>query len=198
MSVSHDATRLSRRTTLASLGASVIAFAGSRTSMSAQGMPDLATHPATGVWLSMLPQPEGAAPVANPTILSADGSVVVVAPVTRSGPQGVTIASSGIGRWESTGERSVHFTVVQALSTPEGAYLGTMTIDAYPHVSDDGLTLIDDSPDSHLTIRDPGGNVISSNADAHIRVAQPLMGTRFEVGASGGPPATPDVGTPVS
>lgn len=196
--MSHGSNRVSRRTTIAALGAGCIAFAGSRTGMSAQGTPDMADHPAAGVWLSMLPQPEGAAPVANPTIFSSDGSVVVVAPVTRSGPNGVTIASSGIGRWESTGERSIHFTVVQVLSTPDGAYVGTMTIDAYPHVSDDGLTLIDDSPDSHLTIHDPGGNVVSSNADAHIRVTQPLMGTRFEVGAPGLPGSTPAAGTPVS
>jgi hypothetical protein len=52
--------------------------------------------------------------------------------------RGVVLQGTAIGVWEPTGERSVHLTYVQALSDLNGTYLGTLTRDANPEVSDDG------------------------------------------------------------
>lgn len=53
------------------------------------------------------------------------------------------------------------------------------------------MTFIDDSPESHVTIRDPVGNVVSLTEGA--RVTQPVTGTRIVVGSPGFPEATPTV-----
>lgn len=136
-----------------------------------------------------MPGAPDAPAVANVSINTGDGFVVNMAPVARSGPQGITIASGAAGVWESTGERSSHFTVVQTLSNPDGLYLGTLTIDGFPTVSEDGMTFIDDSPESYVTIRDPAGNVVSVIEGA--RVAQPVTGTRIVTGSPGFPESTP-------
>ncbi len=121
-----------------------------------------------------------------------------MAPVTRVGPKGVTIASSGVGRWESTGERDCHFRVVQVLSNHAGDYLGTLTIDGHLTVSEDGLTVIDNSPESQGVIRDPVGKVVSTINDRRdknpvksIRIGLEAGNLPFEMLASGVPEAIP-------
>ncbi len=183
---------VSRRTALAAFGVAGVGLALTAPSIGAiaqETSSTMAKHPMVGVWLALVPGAPDAPPVANVTINTVDGLVVNMAPVARSGPQGVTIASGGAGVWESTGERSWHFTVVQALSNPDGVYLGTLTIDGFPTVSEDGMSFIDDSPESHATIRDPAGNVVSVIEGA--RVAQPVTGTRIVTGSPGFPESTP-------
>ena len=58
----------------------------------------------------------------------------------RPGPKASTFVSTQVGTWEPVGPRSVHFTGVQLLSDANGAFVGTVTIDAYPMVSEDGQT----------------------------------------------------------
>lgn len=188
---------LSRRAAVAGLGASSLALATSRLGVSAQeATPPMAGHPIVGTWLSLVPMAPGTPPVANPTLFSPDGGVVVMAPASRVGPQGVTIASGGVGRWESTGERACRFMTVQVLSNPAGAYLGTLTIEGNLVVSDDGMTVTDSSPESHGTIRDPLGKVISTINGA--RDKNPVKGTRMDVGSPGYPEGTPAASTPTS
>lgn len=112
-----------------------------------------------------------------------------MAPASRVGPSGITIASGGVGRWESSGEHTCHFTTVQVLSNPEGMYLGTLTIDGHLTVSDDGMTVSDTSPESLGIIRDPLGKVVST-LNGH-RDKNPVKGTRMDVGASSFPEGTP-------
>lgn len=192
MKIHRGLSAVSRRTALAGFGAGGLGLALAAHAVPAMAQDtagDLADHPLVGGWLAQVPTAPGAPPVANVTINTADGFVINVAPVVRSGPNGVSVASGGVGMWESAGERSAHFTIVQVLSSLEGTFLGTVTIDGHPTVSEDGMTFIDDSPESLVTIRDPAGNVVSVVEGA--RVEQPVMGTRIEVGMPGFPEATP-------
>ncbi len=75
--------------------------------------------------------------------------------------------------------------------------VGTVTIDAYPVVSEDGQTLRDDDPRSGPIIRDAAGNVV---ADLRGTGGPPVTGIRMGV-AWGGPDlpiGTPSAGTPTS
>ena len=126
-----------------------------------------------GAWLVMNP---GDPPNAGPVIFSADGTMSVASAPNYVDPQlGLTFQGSGIGVWEPTGERSVHCTLVQPLSAPDGTYLGTFTLDAFPEASEDGQTWTDDGTKVHVTIRD-AFNAIT-----------------LEVGGEGGEVATPEV-----
>jgi hypothetical protein len=66
----------------------------------------------------------------------------------------VTFLSPLLGVWESTGECSGNFTAVPALPDTTGTYIGSLTIDGYLDVSDDGQSFIDDVPEMTLTFRD--------------------------------------------
>ncbi len=137
----------------------------------------LVGHPLVGTWLALVPGQPGAPAVANPTIFTADGQVMLVAPGTRADERGVVVASGGIGTWESTGERSGAFTAVRVLSDADGAYLGTSTIEGHLTVSDDGQTNSDTSPKSKVTIRNPVGEVVQV-IEGH-RDANPVTSTRI-------------------
>jgi hypothetical protein len=183
---------VSRRTALAGIGIGGLglALATKRAVVSAQdASADLASHPIVGSWLVTVPTGPDTPPVANSGLYSPDGSVVNMAPVTRMGPQDVSLASGAVGRWESAVDRVAHFTMVQMLSSPEGVFIGTVTIDGNPTVSDDGMTFTDDSPESTVTVRDPAGNVVSAIEGA--RVQAPITAVRIAVGAPGFPEATP-------
>lgn len=65
-------------------------------------------------------------------------------PVTQAGPTGVVFVSTQVGAWEPVSDRGVHFTGVQLHTDVNGALVGTVEIDAYPVVSDDGQTLLDE------------------------------------------------------
>jgi len=192
MKTHRTPTAVSRRTALAGFGAGGLGLALSGHAFPAIAQDtaeDLSGHPFVGAWLALVPAGPDAPPVANVTVNTADGFVTNMAPVARGGPNGVSVASGGVGTWESTGERSARFTMVQVLSNLEGVFLGTVTIDGHPTVSEDGMTFIDDSPESRVTIRDPAGNVVSVIEGA--RVTQPVTGTLIGVGMPGFPEATP-------
>ncbi len=146
-----------------------------------------AGHPIVGVWNVKAPGGPALA------VFFADGTNIQAVAATQAGPGGVTFVSTEVGTWEPTGPRSVHFTSVQLLSDANGAFVGTVTIDAYPTVSEDGQTLLDDDPRSGPTIRDAAGTVVDV-----ITGGPPATGVRMGVGAPGFPAASPAAGTPTS
>ena len=142
----------------------------------AQAKESFADDPLVGAW--MVQTPGGPAMA----VFSADGTVVQGIPTTQSGPGGLTYVSAEVGTWEPTGDHTNHFTAVELLSDANGVFTGTVTIDAYQRVSDDGQTFVSTEGTS-VTIRDAAGNVVmvDSNND------HPAMGTRMSVGSPGLP-----------
>lgn len=192
MNERHQSHSVSRRTALAGLGIGSFGLAMAThgpVAAAQDGSGELADHPIVGSWLVTVPTGPDAPAVANSSLYGPDGSVMNMPPVTRLGPQGVTFASGAFGRWEPAGERTAHFTMIQMLSNAEGGFLGTVTIDGYPTVSEDGMTFIDDAPESVTTIRDPAGNVVTVVEGARARA--PVTAVRIAVGAAGFPDATP-------
>jgi hypothetical protein len=189
MTMTDTTDPMSRRSAFLGLGAGALGIAAALGAPgSALGQASTTDHPFVGCWLAMVSPAPDVPPIANVTIATADGFLINMAPVTRMGPNGLTIASGGAGRWEATDGQSAHFTSVQVLSTEDGAFVGTLTLDAYPTVSDDGTSFVDTSPDSQLTIRDPQGSVesvIPGNRDTN-----PLTASRIDVGAPGFPEVT--------
>jgi len=178
---------VSRRATIAALAAGGLGLAA--TGSRAAGRQDLADHPLTGWWLATAnpirpDQPQ----IAVPTLCTADGSFLAFHPVSQLGPDGVQFTSDLVGTWTADSDRRGHFTAVQSLSDLEGTFLGTITIDGYPEVSEDGMTFIDDGSRVVITIRDPGGAVVDAFPGAGGR---PVTGTRMGVDAPGFPEATP-------
>ena len=137
---------------------------------------DFTGDPLVGAW--MVRTPGGPAMA----VFSADGTVVQGIPTTQTGPGGLTYVSAEIGTWEPTGERTNHFTAVQLLSDANGLFTGTVTIDAYQVVSEDGRTFTS-TEGTNVTIRDAANNilqVITGNDP-------PAVGTRMTVGSTGLP-----------
>src|SRR5215204_4686955 len=186
----HDAfrslSRLNRRAALTGVGAAAAVSLGHLDRAAAQEAPSdaLANHPNVGVW--MIDSPIGRAIA----VYSDDGSVVTALPATQAGPQGVTFSSTQIGTWEPTGERSTHLTVVQLLSDAAGAFVGTVTVDAYQTVSADGQSFTSGAGSS-VTIRDAADTVIDV-----MTSFPPATGVRMGVGSPGLAEGTPVTGTP--
>jgi hypothetical protein len=111
-----------------------------------------------------------------------DGSVVMGLQATQAGPMGVAFVSSEVGRWEPVDERTAHFTAVQILSNADGQFTGTITIDAYPVVSEDGQSILDDGSQGSVTIRDAAHKVVET-----ITEPPTVTGVRMAVGAPGFP-----------
>ena len=156
MTTSRSATFVSRRTALAGLGASGLglALAATARSTAAQDVAtDLASQPNVGVW--MIDSPIGRAVA----VYSADGSVVAALPASQAGLFGVTLSSAQVGTWEAVGERDTHLTVVQLLSDEAGNYAGSVTVDAYQQVSEDGQTWVS-GEGTTITIRDAAHAVV--------------------------------------
>ena len=180
---------VSRRTALAGLGAGGLglALAASAWPAAAQDTTSeaMASHPIVGVWNVNAP--------AGPDIavFAADGTNTHALPTASAGPQGVRFASALVGTWEPIGPRTVHFTAVQQISDANGAFVGTVTIDGHPTVSEDGQTLRDDAPETTVTIRDAAGIVVDV-----ITGGPPATGVRMAVGAPGFPEGTPTAATP--
>jgi hypothetical protein len=181
---------VSRRTALAGFGAGGLGLAlaarGQRASAQDAAPDSYAGHPNVGVW--MVDAPIGRALA----VYSADGSVVTALPASQAGPQGVTFSSTQVGTWEPTGERGTHLTVVQLLSDGAGAYVGSVTVDAFQQVSEDGQTFVSGAGTS-VTIRDAADNVLQVITDS-----PPAVGTRMGVGSPGFPEGTPTAATPTS
>jgi hypothetical protein len=182
---------VSRRRALAGLGAGGLGLAVAATSRraAAQGAaPDFSDHPLAGTWMAMANPPLETDPqVAVSSRFGADGSVLLVFPLTQVGPQGVQFNSPYVGTWEPDGERRGHFTAVQLLSDVDGAFLGSVTVDGYPEVSEDGQTFADDGSKVMVTIRDPAGAVVQEILPTGAPVGRPVTGTRMGVGAPGFP-----------
>lgn len=180
---------VTRRVALAGLGAGGLglALAAARPA-AAQDADALANHPIVGAWNAVTPG--GPAP----GFFFPNGMALVVPQPTSAGPNGVEFVSSQPGTWEPVSERGIHFTGVQIHSDANGNLIGSVTIDAYPVVSDDGNSLFDDQSRGKVTIRDAAGNVLQEIATAG---APPVTGKRMGVGNPGFPEGA-DAATPTS
>ena len=184
---------ISRRAALTGLGAGGLglALAARDRRATAQDAADArANHPIVGVWLVAAPTGPSLA------VFAADGTNVQGVPTAQAGPQGVTFTGAQVGTWEPISERGVHFTGVQLLTDATGAFVGSVTIDGHPVVSDDGRTIVDESPETTITIRDAAHNVVEVVTPYPGGV--PATGVRMGVGAPGFAAATPAAGTPTS
>jgi hypothetical protein len=157
-----------------------------------QAASSLAGHPMAGVWLAMANQAPGAPQVPVPSFLGADGTVLLVFPLTQVGMQGVEFVSPYTGTWEADSDRRAHFTAVQLHSDASGAFLGSVTVDGYPEASADGQTFTDDNSRVMVTIRDATGAVVQQMSGAG---APAVTGIRMAPGAPGFPESS-GVGTP--
>jgi hypothetical protein len=191
MTTSQSKATVSRRTAFTGLGVTGLGVALAATTHYAsaqEATPDaMAGHPIVGNW--MVTTPAGPAMA----VFLADGTNIQGLPVTQAGPNGVVFVSTQVGSWEPVSARGIHFTGVQLHSDANGTLVGTVEIDAYPVVSEDGQTLLDDDPRSGPLIRDAAGNVI---ANLRGTGGPPATGVRMGVGVPGIPAATPEAGTP--
>jgi hypothetical protein len=181
---------LNRRAALGGVGAAAAALGlGHLHQAAAQdATPDaMANHPIVGAWMVTTPIGPSLA------VFFADGINIQGLQASQAGPLGVTFVGPQVGVWEPTGPRSVHFTGVQWHSDATGTLVGTVTIDGYPTVSEDGQTLLDDNPESGPTIRDAAGTILDV-----LRGGPPVTAVRMGVGAPGFPEASPEAGTPAA
>jgi hypothetical protein len=110
--------------------------------------------------------------------------------------QGVEFVSPYAGTWEADSDRRGHFTATQLLSDAGGPFLGSVTVDGYPEVSEDGQTFVDDGSKVMVTIRDATGAVVQQMPGAG---GPPVTGIRMAPGTPGfseGTISTPMAGTP--
>lgn len=156
----------------------------------------MANHPIVGAWLVMDPSD----PLnTRPALFAADGTLTVgyVPASYREPERSVLLQGTAIGVWEPSGERSVHLTYVQALSDLNGAYLGTLTRDAYPEVSDDGQSFRDDGTQVRITVRDAANTIVNDASGGGAEAARrQVHARRMQVGNPGFPEAPPVAGTP--
>ncbi len=151
-------------------GALTGALAVRRTTTAQEATPRaMANHPIVGAWLVM--NPSDPANI-RPAIFAADGTLTVgYVPSYTDAERGVILQGTAIGVWEPTGERGVHLTYVQALADPNGAYLGTLTRDAYPEVSADGQSFLDDGTRVRVTFRDATNTIVDEASGARAEAA---------------------------
>lgn len=193
MSVSSNARVISHRSALRGLAAGglglAVASRGPGALAQAQG-DQSSLHPIVGTWLVRSETGHGLA------TFSADGSFAQDGPTSQLGPKGVVFASAIVGRWESTGPRSAHYTAVQMLSDGDGTFTGTITFDGHPMVIADGLSMLDNAPETAIVTRDASDQVVSvvgGNGGA-----PPVVGRRIgpdSVIFQAGPPAPEGRGT---
>lgn len=193
MTTSNTDRSVTRRAALAGLGAGSFAVAigaAARPAAAQDAAADLAKHPIVGTWYSLTPL--------GPALsnYNADGAMTVVFAPTQAGQAGVTANSAFLGAWEPTGARAIRFTMIQVMSDAAGAYLGTVTIQGFPTVAEDGQTFVDASPESKITIRDA--------ANAQVAViggdgsTPPVTSVRVTPGGFTFPEATSTEGTPAA
>jgi hypothetical protein len=154
----QDPVAISRRAALAGLGIATVGVRGVRLAAAQSPEPERAVHPIVGAWLTMNP---GDPPSASPVSFTADGIMTVAyAPSFVDPDQGVLLQGPAIGSWEPTGDRSIRFTFVQALSNLDGTYRGTFTLNGFPVVSDDGLSFVDDGTQASVILRDAANAIV--------------------------------------
>ena len=150
---------VSRRTALAGLGTGSLGLAlatTARPSSAQESGGDLARHPLAGTWAVMTPG--GIVPQHH----GPDGAIVAYyAPNYVDPALGLTYQGPALGQWEADGERTGHFTFIQALSDAAGAYVGTFQLAADLEVSEDGQTWSGNTP-PRLILRDAANNVTST------------------------------------
>jgi hypothetical protein len=168
-----------RRSVLASAvtGALASAFAVGPTSMAQEATPTaLAGHPLVGTWAVMttgglVPQTHGS-----------DGSFIAAFPPSYLDPalglayQKGAHGGSGLGRWESTGERTGRFTFLQARSNSRGDSVGTFQLAADLEVSEDGQTWTGTGSGVHIVVRDSTNTV---TLDQVVPIDPPMTATRM-------------------
>ncbi len=176
---------VSRRTALAALGMSGIALsAGSRTAVAQNRPLDHSAHPLYGMWLALAnPTLSEDPPYHGPSLFAADGTVLLLAPPSGREPNGIEFASSYMGTWEPYDDRTGHFTAVQIRSNSEGLLIGSVTVDGYPQVSEDGQSFIDDGSLVTVTIRDAAGAVVATIPPGTS--SRPVTASRMSPGAPG-------------
>jgi len=179
-------------------GALTGALAVRRTTTAQEATPSaIANHPIIGAWLVMNPSDQ---PNARPAIFAADGTLTIAYVPSYTDPErGVVLQGPAIGVWEPTGERTVHLTYVQALSDLNGTYLGTLTRDANPQVSDDGQSFRDDGTQVHITFRDAANTIVNEASGGGAEAAtRQVYAVRMQAGNPGFPEGTPVTGTPTT
>lgn len=185
---------LDRRTALASAGVmAAVLGAGSRVGLAnaQEAAVDLSAHPLAGTWLAMAnPALSDEPQFPAPSLFAADGTVLLVFPAAQVGPQGVAFNAPVMGVWEADSDRRGHFTAVQLLSDANGTFLGSVTIDGYPEVSEDGQSFIDDNSRVMVTIRDAAGAIVDQIMPTGEAVGRPVTAVRMGVGAPGFPVET--------
>jgi hypothetical protein len=181
---------LNRRAALggAAMLAAMVGLVGRTGHASAHGKKvNYSRHPLTGMWLVMVnPALPENPQVPSTALFTADGFTIFIFPITDLGPQGTIFRTGFTGTWEPDGPQRGHFTGVQLLSDANGTFTGSVTVDGYPVVSDDGQTFIDAGSKVIVTIRDPSGAVVDSFPGAGSR---PVTAIRM----SPGNPGFPDV-----
>lgn len=190
---------LSRRAALGSAGvlAATLGLGSRLDRVAAQGETiDLASHPLTGTWSTttnalLMESPQ----IHHVSLFGADGTVLLMTPLSDIGPEGPVLTSAMVGVWEPYDERRGHFTATQMLSGLDGTFFGTVTVDGHPLVSEDGQTFSDDGVLVTVTIRDAGGAILEV-VPPGTPSPRPVTGIRMAVGAPGFPEATPEAGTP--
>lgn len=186
MSDTQTVRPISRRTALG--GVAGVAALGLAASPVRAQTASLADHPLTGTWLAMGNPPLPDVPqFAAPSLFAADGTVLLVFPLLQKGPQGLIVNSPVVGVWEPDGDRRGHFTAVQVLTDDAGTFVGTLTIDGHPEVSEDGKTFIDDGSRVMLTMRDAAGAITNQVMPTGQPAGPPVTATRMAVGAPGFP-----------
>ena len=193
--------RLSRRSALGGVGVAAAALGlGTVGRVGAQEATPgaLANHPIVGAWNAMTPggpslavfSADGTATFENPTTIGGTTHV----PLAALGPAGdVVYLTASVGTWEPTGPRSIHFTATLVITDANGALVGYQTNDAYPVVSTDGTSLLDDQSQGKVTMRDAAGAIVQELATAG---APPVTGRRMGVGSPGFPERAATMATP--
>jgi hypothetical protein len=180
------------------MGAAAVGLGGIRQAVAQASGSELASHPIVGAWLVRNPTEP---PTASPVSFTADGIMTVAWVPSYVDPQlGVVSQATAIGTWEPTGERSIRFTVVQALSAGDGTYLGTFTLDGNPEVSEDGLSFVDEGTMAKVTIRDADDRITfeAGGGEGEEPMTPPVHARRIQIGDPGFPTATPAAGTPTA
>src|SRR5262245_61099753 len=120
---------IGRRTALGGVAAGLAILGLGQGQRAAAQATSLSVHPLTGTWLGMANPPLPEDPqIAGPALFAADGTVLLLFPVTQRGPQGPIFNSPYVGVWAPDTDRRGHFTAVQSLSAADGTFLGTITV----------------------------------------------------------------------
>ena len=186
MTTPRTSPSVSRRTALAGLGAGSLGLAlGTRTAGAAPAL-STADHPLTGVWLAMANPARAEDPkFPAPSVFAADGTVILNWVPAGIGMDGqLQFLGSYGGVWEPYDDHTGHFTAVQSMVDATGNFVGSVTVDGHPHVSEDGLTFEDDGLLNTVTIRDAAGAVVAVVPPGTPN-DRPITGTKMRVGNAG-------------